>query len=89
MAGGCVVSYFSKRRRHYETYAIPPLAIVRPFCRDGSPEGSNFRLSLKAANISWGLPRHQLSTKLHLKPDTPPMGINVSDNRSRRIITPT
>jgi hypothetical protein len=25
------------------TYAMPPLAIVRPFCRDGSPEGSSFR----------------------------------------------
>jgi hypothetical protein len=72
------------------TYAIPPFAIVKPFCKDGSPEGSNLRLSLKAANISCGLPIHQLTRMLYLsEKDIPPMGINVSDKRSRSMMTPT
>lgn len=38
------------------THAMPPLAMVKPFCSDGSPDGSSLRLSLRAERISCGLP---------------------------------
>lgn len=47
------------------THAIPPLAIISPFCNDGSPDGSSFRLSLNAERISWGLPIDQLRVLAH------------------------
>ena len=35
-----------------KTYAIPPRAMIRPFCRLASPLGSSLRLSDSASKIS-------------------------------------
>lgn len=62
--------------------------MVRPFCKLGSPEGSSFRLSESDARISCGLPELDMISKMHLSEDSPPMGISVSDKRSRMRMTP-
>lgn len=64
------------------THPILLRAISKPFCKLGSPDGSNFRLSANAARIACGFP--PISMIISARPSRRPM-IPICAQRSARV----
>lgn len=69
--GGCERALASISGGTEVTHPMLLLAISRPFCKLGSPEGSNFRLSANAARMACGFP--PISITISARPSRRPM----------------